>query len=64
MIKGFSLKNMLVGLLIGALVATNFHVSGLSTLDMSVYIAIVSGAAWIAVEELEIKLLAKEKEVV
>lgn len=64
MIKGFSLKNMLIGLLIGALVATNFHVSGLSTLDMAVYIAIVSGAAWIVVEELEIKLLAKEKGVV
>ena len=59
MIKGFSLKNMLIGLLIGALVATNFHVSGLSTLDMSVYIAVASGAAWIAVEELEIKWRSK-----
>lgn len=55
MIKGFSVKNMAIAVLIGALVATNFHISGLSTLDMSVYIAIVSGTAWIAVEELEIK---------
>ena len=55
MIKGFSLKNMLIGLLIGALVATNFHVSGLSAGDMAAYIAVASGAAWIAVEELEIK---------
>ena len=55
MIKGFSVKNMLIGLLIGALVATNFHVSGLSALDMGVYTALLSGAAWIAVEELDIK---------
>ena len=55
MIKGFSLKNMLIGLLIGALVATNFHVSGLSATDMAAYIAVASGAAWIAVEELEIR---------
>ena len=55
MIKGFSVKNMAIAVLIGALVATNFHISGLSTLDMSVYIAIVSGTAWAAVEELDIK---------
>lgn len=55
MIKGFSVKNMAIAVLIGALVVTNFRVAGLSTADMSVYIAIVSGAAWMAVEELEIK---------
>ena len=55
MIKGFSVKNMLIGLLIGALVATNFHTTGLSASDMAIYIAIASGAAWVAVEELEIK---------
>lgn len=55
MIKGFSIKNMLIGLLIGTLVATNFHIAGLSATDMAVYIAVVSGAAWAAVESLEIK---------
>lgn len=55
MIKGFSVKNMVISLLIGALVATNFHASGLSATDMAVYIAIASGAAWVVVEELEIK---------
>ena len=55
MIRGFSLKNMAIGLLIGVLVATNFHTSGLSASDMATYIAIASGAAWAAVEELEIK---------
>ena len=55
MIKGFSLKNMAIAALIGALAATNFHVSGLSAGDMAAYIAVASGAAWIAVEELEIK---------
>ena len=59
MIKGFSLKNMLIGLLIGALVATNFHAPGLSAGDMTAYIAVASGAAWIAVEELEIKWRSK-----
>lgn len=60
MIKGFSLKNMLIGLLIGALVATNFHVSGLSTLDMVTYIAVASVSAWMVVEELEIKWKEKQ----
>ena len=55
MIKGFSLKNMAIAALIGALAATNFHVSGLSAGDMAAYIAVASGAAWIAVEELEIR---------
>ena len=55
MIKGFSVKNMAIGLLIGALVATNFHATGLSAVDMAVYTALLSGTAWIAVEELEIK---------
>lgn len=55
MIKGFSVKNMLIGLLIGALVATNFHVPGLSVADMAVYIAVASVSAWVVVEELEIK---------
>lgn len=55
MIKGFSVKNMAIGLLIGALVATNFHAAGLSVADMAAYIAVASGAAWIAVEELEIR---------
>lgn len=54
MIKGFSVKNMAIGLLTGTLVATNFHVSGISATDMVVYITIASGAAWIAVEELKI----------
>ena len=51
MIRGFSLKNMAIGLLIGVLVATNFHTSGLSASDMATYIAIASGA----VEEMEIR---------
>ena len=55
MIKGFSVKNMLIGLLIGALVATNFHASGLSAMDIVTYIVCTSVAAWIAVEELEIR---------
>lgn len=55
MIKSFSIKNMAIAVLVGALVATNFHASGLSTTDMAVYIAVVSGAAWAAVESLEIK---------
>ena len=55
MIKGFSVKNMAIGLLTGTLVATNFHISGLPALDMVVYTAMVSVTAWIAVEELEIK---------
>lgn len=55
MIKGFSVKNMAIAVLIGALVATNFHIADLSVTDMSVYIAVVSGAAWAAVESLEIK---------
>lgn len=55
MIKGFSIKNMAIAALIGALVATNFHTSGLSASDMVVYIAVASGAAWAAVESLEIK---------
>ena len=55
MIKGFSVKNMVIGLLIGALVATNFHVPGLSVADMATYIACAAVSAWIAVEELEIK---------
>lgn len=55
MIKGFSVKNMAIAVLIGALVATNFHVSGLSALDMGVYTALLSEAAWIAVEEMEIR---------
>lgn len=55
MIKGFSVKNMIIAVLIGALVATNFHISGLPALDMVVYTAMVSVTAWIAVEELEIK---------
>ena len=61
MIKGFSVKNMLIGLLIGALVATNFHIAGLSAADMAIYIAIASGAAWAAVEELEIKYDQRRK---
>ena len=55
MIKGFSVKNMVIAALIGTLVATNFHVPGLSALNMGVYTALLSGAAWIAIEELEIK---------
>lgn len=55
MIRDFSVKNMAIAVLIGALVATNFHTSGLSALDMGVYTALLSGAAWIAVEELEIR---------
>ena len=59
MIKGFSVKNMAIGLLTGTLVATNFHISGLPALDMVVYTAMVSVTAWIAVEaaveELEIR---------
>lgn len=55
MIKGFSIKNMALAALTGALVATNFHVSGLSATDMAVYIVITSIAAWAAVEELEIR---------
>lgn len=55
MIRGFSVKNMLIGLLIGALVATNFHVPGLSVADMATYIACAAVSAWIAVEELEIR---------
>lgn len=55
MIRGFSIKNMAIAILIGALVATNFHTDGLSAADMAIYIAIASGAAWAAVEELEIK---------
>ena len=55
MIKGFSIKNMLIGLLIGTLVATNFHTTGLSAVDMTAYIAVASGVAWAAVEELEIR---------
>lgn len=55
MIKGFSIKNMALAALTGALVATNFHVSGLSATDMAVYIVIISIAAWAAVEELEIR---------
>ena len=53
--KGFSLKNMAIAVLIGALVATNFHAAGLSVADMAAYISVASGAAWAAVEELEIK---------
>lgn len=60
MIRGFSVKNMVIGLLIGALVATNFHISGLSAMDMVVYTAMVSVTAWIAVEELEIKWREKQ----
>ena len=55
MIRGFSVKNMAIAVLIGALVATNFHTTGLSVADMAVYIAIASGASWAAVETLEIK---------
>ena len=55
MIKGFSVKNMAIAALIGALAATNFHAPGLSAGDMTAYIAVASGAAWIAVEELEIR---------
>lgn len=55
MIKGFSVKNMLIGVLIGALVTTNFHAAGLSAGDMAAYIAVASGTAWILVEEMEIK---------
>lgn len=55
MIRGFSIKNMAIAVLIGTLVATNFHTAGLSAADMAIYIAIASGAAWTAVEELEIK---------
>lgn len=60
MIKGFSVKNMLIGVLIGTLAATNFHVSGLSALDMGAYTALLSVTAWIAVEELEIKWREKQ----
>ena len=55
MIKGFSVKNMVIAVLIGVTVATNFHVTGLSAADMAAYIAIASGGAWAAVEELEIR---------
>lgn len=61
MIKGFSVKNMLIGLLIGALVATNFHATGLSASDMAIYIAIASGAAWVAMEEIEIRYDQRRK---
>ena len=62
MIRGFSVKNMAIAVLIGALVATNFHATGLSVADMAVYIAIASGAAWAAVEELEIRHDQRRKE--
>lgn len=55
MIRGFSIKNMVIAVLIGVLVATNFSLPGLSAADMAVCITVVSGAAWIVVEELEIK---------
>lgn len=55
MIRGFSIKNMAIAALTGALVATNFHIAGLSAADMVVYTALLSGASWAAVEELEIK---------
>lgn len=62
MIKGFSVKNMLIGVLIGTLVATNFHAAGLSAADMAIYTAIMSVAAWAAVEELEIRNDQRRKE--
>ena len=62
MIRGFSIKNMAIAVLIGALVATNFHTAGLSAADMAIYIAIASGAAWAAVEELEIRHDQRRKE--
>lgn len=55
MIRGFSVKNMVIAALIGTLVATNFHTTGLSAVDMTTYIAIASSAAWVTVESLEIK---------
>lgn len=55
MIRGFSVKNMVIAVLIGTLVATNFHIPGLSAGDIAAYIAIVSVAAWAAVEEMEIR---------
>ena len=55
MIKGFSIKNMLIGVLVGTLVGTNFHVSGLSAGDMAAWISVLSVASWAAVEALEIK---------
>ena len=61
MIKGFSVKNMAIGLLTGTLVATNFHTTGLSVGDMAAYVAVTSGAAWIAVEELEIRYDQRRK---
>lgn len=60
--KGFSLKNMAIAVLIGALVATNFHAAGLSAADMAIYTAIMSVAAWAAVEELEIRHDQRRKE--
>ena len=53
--KSFSLKNMAIAALIGALVTTNFHAAGLSAADMAIYTAIMSAAAWAAVEEMEIR---------
>ena len=53
--KSFSLKNMAIAALIGALVTTNFHAAGLSAADMAIYTAIMSVAAWAAVEEMEIR---------
>ena len=51
---------MAIAALIGALVTTNFHISGLPALEMVVYTAMVSVTAWIAVEELEIKWREKQ----
>lgn len=55
MIRGFSIKNMAIAVLIGTLVSTNLCLTGLSAADMAVCVATVSGAAWVAIEELEIK---------
>ena len=60
--KSFSLKNMAIAALIGALVTTNFHAAGLSAADMAIYTAIMSVAAWAAVEEVKIRNDQRRKE--
>lgn len=56
MIKGFSLKNMVLALAIGALIGTNWHISGLTALDMVGWISTLSVLAWIAIEAFECKM--------
>ena len=57
MIKGFSVKNILIGGLAGVLIATNFHEEGLSAAEIALWASMLGTVVWIAVEDFEIRMV-------